>query len=126
MPSAKPSEAELEILQVLWQHQPCSIKVIHEQISQLRDVGYTTTQKQVQRMLDKGLITRTAGKGKNYNYSAAEPAAVTKGKLLDRMVKNVFGDSVSELMMHALGKSKVSKAEIEDLKKLLNQLDKDQ
>ncbi|MCP4884188.1 MAG: BlaI/MecI/CopY family transcriptional regulator, partial [Flavobacteriales bacterium] len=105
----KPSEAELEILQVLWEHQPCSVKLVHEIISRKKEVGYTTTLKQMQRMLDKGLVTREPGVGKSYNYTAAEKAEKTKGKLFDNLVANAFGNSVNELMMHALGKAKMSK-----------------
>lgn len=120
----KPSNAELEILQVLWEHQPCSVKFVHEIISKKKEVGYTTTLKQVQRMLDKGLVERERGAGKSFNYSATEKAEKTKSKLFDRLVENAFGNSVSELMMHALGKTKATPEEIEELKKFIKKLDK--
>ena len=119
----KPSDAELEILQVLWEHQPCSVKFVHEIISKKKEVGYTTTLKQVQRMLDKGLVEREPGEGKSYNYSATEKAEKTKGKLFDRLVENAFGNSVSDLMLHALGKSKATPEEIEELKAFIKKLD---
>lgn len=123
MSSKKPSAAELEILQVVWANQPCTVKVIHEHVSQIREIGYTTTLKQIQRMLDKGLLTRQPGKGKSYLYSAAESAQTTQGQLFDRLVENAFGNSVTELMMHALGKSKASPDEIEQIKKIIADLD---
>lgn len=123
MSSVKPSAAELEILQVIWTNQPCTVKVVHAQISQIREVGYTTTLKQIQRMLNKGLLTRQPGKGKSYLYSAAEPAQTTQGQLFDRLVENAFGNSITELMMHALGKSKASPDEIEQIKKIISDLD---
>ena len=55
----KPSPAETAILQVLWEHQPCSVKAIHAHLSRTKSVGYTTTLKQIQRMHDKGLVTIT-------------------------------------------------------------------
>ena len=122
----KPTDAELEILQVLWEQQPCSVKVVHEYISRQRDVGYTTTLKQMQRMLEKGLIRREPGKGKSYNYSAAESREATKGKLFDRLVENAFGNSVQDLMMHALGRGKASKDEIDAIRRFIDQLDEDE
>ena len=123
MSQIKPSDAELEILQVLWEHQPCSVKFVHEIISKKKEVGYTTTLKQVQRMQDKGLVERERGEGKSYNYSATEKAEKTKSKLFDRLVENAFGNSVSELMLHALGKSKATPEEIEELKTFIKKID---
>ena len=119
----KPSNAELEILQVLWAHQPCSVKFVNEIISKKKEVGYTTTLKQMQRMQEKGLVERERGEGKSFNYSATEKAEKTKSKLFDRLVENAFGNSVSELMMHALGKTKATPEEIEALKKFIKKLD---
>lgn len=119
----KPSEAELEILQVLWAKQPCTVKEIHAEISKTRDIGYTTTLKQMQRMHEKGLLTRAQGEGKSFLYKAEEKESIVKGKLVDRMVKNVFGDSVKDMMMAALGKRGTSKEEIDEIKAFLNNLD---
>ena len=79
----------MEILQVLWEKQPCTVKAIHAEISKTRDIGYTTTLKQMQRMLEKGLLKRTQGEGKSFLYEAEEKESIVKGKLVDRMVKNV-------------------------------------
>lgn len=122
----QPTEAELEILQVLWLHQPCTVKLIHEEIGKLRDVGYTTTLKQMQRMLEKGLLSREAGTGKSHNYRATIAREAIQDNLFDRLVDNVFGASVSKLVMHALGKANTSKEEIEEIKKFLDDLDKNQ
>lgn len=123
----KPTEAELAILRALWLHQPCGVKEIHAEVEKTREVGYTTTLKNVQRMLDKGLLNREPGAGKGYLYRAAESPATTKGKLFDRMVKNVFGDSVNDVVLHALGKTKASPAEIAEIKAIIEKLDqKDQ
>ena len=108
----KPSPAETAILQVLWEHQPCSVKSIHEHLSRTKSVGYTTTLKQIQRMLDKGLVTREPGEGKSYNYSAAVGEDDTKSRLFDRFVKTAFEGSVPDLVMHALGTDKASEDDI--------------
>ena len=119
----KPSEAETAILHVLWDKQPCSVKTVHEILRETKDVGYTTTLKQIQRLLDKGLVNREPGPGKSYLYSAAVTADETKGRLYDRFVATTFSNSVSDLVMHALGKGEPSEAEIEQIRKFLDKLD---
>lgn len=115
----KPSEAETAILQVLWDHQPCTVKKIHEIISASKDVGYTTTLKQVQRLLDKGLLDREPGPGKSYMYKATSSETDTKTKLFDRFVQTAFGNSVPDLVMHALGNNEPTEEEIKEIRALL-------
>ncbi len=121
----KPSEAETAILNVLWERQPCLVRDIHEALSAKKDVGYTTTLKQVQRLLDKGLVHREPGPGKSYLYSATMSEHETKTKLFNRFVETAFGNSVSELVMHALGSSQPSDSEIAEIKQFLEQLERD-
>ena len=123
MERQKPSEAELEILQVLWQHEPCTVKLVHEKISEKREIGYTTTLKQMQRMLDKGLVTRAAGTGKSHIYSAALPADQMRGNLFDRVLETAFGNSVGRLVMHALGNGTASQEEVAEIRRMLDQMD---
>ncbi|GHB00951.1 transcriptional regulator [Algimonas arctica] len=120
---AKPSPAETAILQVLWERQPCSVKAIHHALSQTKSVGYTTTLKQIQRMHDKGLVSRARGEGKSYDYSAAVNETDTKSGLFDRFVKTAFEGSVPDLVMHALGTDKASPDDIEKIREFLNSLD---
>jgi len=119
----KPSEAETAILHVLWDRQPCSVKTVHEVLSATKDVGYTTTLKQIQRLLDKGLVSRQPGPGKSYLYNATVSEDETKGRLFDRFVETAFSNSVPDLVMHALGKSQPSDSEIEEIRKLLKTLE---
>jgi len=119
----KPSEAETAILRVLWNHEPCTVKTIHQVISQSKDVGYTTTLKQVQRLLEKGLLAREPGPGKSYMYRTTSTAEDTKSKLFDRFVETAFGNSVSDLVMHALGKAETSDAELAEIRAFLKKLD---
>lgn len=120
----KPSAAETAILTVLWERQPCTVKDIHEALSGARDVGYTTTLKQVQRLQDKGFVTRERGDGRSYLYTAVVDERETKSALFDRFVENTFGNSVSDLVMHALGNESTSDAEIEAIKAFISKLDK--
>lgn len=120
----KPSPAETAILQVLWEHEPCSVKTIHAHLSRTKSVGYTTTLKQIQRMHDKGLVTRKPGEGKSYDYSAAVGESDTKSRLFDRFVSTAFEGSVPDLVMHALGTDKASPDDIEKIREFLDSLDK--
>ena len=113
-----PSEAELEILQVLWKDQPTSIREIHEQLSKIKDVGYTTILKQMQRMFDKGIVTRTK-EGKIHLYSAVLKEKNIQKGMLNKLVKTAFKGSKMDLVMQALGNSKVTPEEIEALQQWL-------
>lgn len=115
----KPSEAEVEILQILWERQPCSVRSVHEDISRFKDVGYTTILKQLQRMQDKGLVRREPGEGKSFNYSAVETAQATQSKLLGRLLRTAFKGDVNELVMHALGDAKTSGEDLAAIKKFI-------
>ncbi len=121
--SKKPSEAEVEILQILWEEQPCSVRRVHEIIGISKDVGYTTILKQLQRMQDKGLVTREPGDGKSYLYSAAQPQGQTQSNLLGRLLKTAFRGDVNELVMHALGDANASKEDLEAIKKFIAQIE---
>lgn len=119
----KPSAAETAILSILWEHQPCTVKTLHSHLSATKTVSHTTTLKQVQRMLEKGLVTREQGEGRSHLYSAAEAEDTTKDALLARFVDSAFGGSTSELVMHALGNEKTSDAEIDAIKAFIAKLD---
>ena len=121
----KPSAAETAILNVLWERQPCSVKTVHEVLSATKDVGYTTTLKQMQRLFEKGMVLREPGEGKSYKYRAAVAESETKTDLFDRFVETAFGDSVSDLVMHALGNEKTSDAEIEKIKQFIAKLERE-
>jgi len=119
----KPSAAETAILSILWESQPCSVKTLHARLKDARGVGYTTVLKQVQRMHEKGLVTRKQGQGRSFLYSATETEDATKSDLYERFVQNAFGGSASELVMHALGNETTSEAEIDAIKAFIAKLD---
>lgn len=121
--SPTPSAAEAEILQIVWDREPVSVRSVHEEILKCREVGYTTVLKQLQRMLDKGLVDRVPGTGKSYNYVATRPAAETRTTLLDRLTRTVFGNSTNDLVMHALGRNRVSDEDIRQIKQFISELE---
>ncbi len=119
----QPSEAELEILRILWDEQPCSVKRVHDLIAQHKNVGYTTILKQLQRMQDKGLVTRERGVGKSFLYMAAQPEELTQSTLLGRLLKSAFRGDVNELVMHALGDARASGQDLAMIKKFIEDIE---
>lgn len=118
----KPTTAELEILSVLWEDGPATVRAIHETLSQGKETGYTTTLKILQKMTDKGLVTRDESR-RSHVYHAAVQAEQTQRQLVDELVRQAFGGATEKLVMQALSLRKVAPEEIETLRKLLDQLE---
>lgn len=115
-----PSDAEIEILQVLWQHGRCTVRFIHEQVAQRREVGYTTTLKQMQRMAEKGFVQQHKT-GKSHEYTALLPEQEVKGSLVQRLIDTAFKGSTADLLLHALGGKSPSEDELDALEKWLEE-----
>jgi BlaI family transcriptional regulator, penicillinase repressor len=123
-PLPEPTKSELEILQVLWQHGPSTVRFVNDQLNeQKREVQYTSTLKLMQIMAEKGLLVRDETNMKHI-YSAAEEESKTKEFLLERFVNTMYNGSVSNLMMQLLGNKKTSKKELEAIKDLIRKMDK--
>ena len=120
-PILKPTEAELEILQVLWQHGPQTVRFVNDELNQKREVGYTTTLKWLQIMLEKGLVGRASGP-KPHVYHSAVREEETQGQLLDRFVDAAFGGSALKLVLRALGRTRTSREEMAQIRQVLNEL----
>lgn len=122
----QPSEGELEILQILWKIEPATVRQIHEALSATKAVGYTTTLKQIQRMLDdkKNLLSREEREGIHY-YRSLVPQQQARQNLVDKLAQQLFDGSGTQLAIQALGSGKVSQTELAELEKLLQNL-KDQ
>lgn len=120
----EPTKSELEILQVLWESGPSTVRVVNEKLNeQKREVNYTSTLKLMQIMFDKGILNRDDTNMKHI-YSPALPEAKTKSFLLDRFVDTMFKGSAAELMMQLLGNKKTSKKELDAIKALLEKMNK--
>jgi len=119
----EPTGAELEILSILWDKQPLTVREIHEKLSAKKDVGYTTTLKIMQNMTSKGLLEREL-KGKSHLYTPTYEMEETRENLLNRFLDNAFGGSASSLVMQLLGNSKTSEKELEEIKKVIDQIEK--
>ncbi|QKZ11877.1 BlaI/MecI/CopY family transcriptional regulator [Spirosoma sp. KUDC1026] len=120
----KPTDSELEILQVLWANGPSTVRQVHDKLSQSREIGYTTALKLMQIMHEKGLLTRDED-NRSHTYTAAVDEEATQQSLLDRFVETAFRGSASKLVMQLLGQHKASKEELDEIKNLLNQIDAD-
>jgi BlaI family transcriptional regulator, penicillinase repressor len=120
-----PTAAELEILNVLWENEPLTVKEIHEKLALLKDVGYTTTLKIMQNMTGKGLLRREPN-GKNHLYFSICKQEETRGRLLDRFLDSTFSGSASSLVMQLLGNKKTSQNDLSEIKKIIEQLEKNQ
>ncbi|HLU90400.1 MAG TPA: BlaI/MecI/CopY family transcriptional regulator [Cyclobacteriaceae bacterium] len=118
----KPTEAELEILLILWQLKKASVRQIHEELAKTKDTGYTTTLKMLQIMHGKGLVKRDEQK-RSHIYSPAVTEKDTQQSLLQGFLSATFGGSAKNLVMQALGQGKPSKAEIDEIRAFLDQLE---
>jgi BlaI family penicillinase repressor len=118
----KPTDSELEILQVLWENGPSSVRFVNEQLGERKDVGYTTTLKLLQIMHEKGLVVRNTD-ARSHIYEAAIERDVTQRNLLGTFVDNVFSGSAMNLVMQALGNHKASKDELDQIKALIEKME---
>ncbi|MCR5888881.1 BlaI/MecI/CopY family transcriptional regulator [Hymenobacter sp. J193] len=121
-PPAKPTESELEILHVLWQHGPSTVRFVNDYLSEKREIGYTTTLKLLQLMLDKGLVLRDDD-SKTHVYRAAVRQEETQGLLLDRFLDATFGGSALKMVMQALGNRSTSQEELNQIRHLLDEIE---
>jgi len=117
----KPTESELEILQILWQKGDCTVREVHDELTLNKEAGYTTTLKLMQIMAEKGLVERDTT-NRTHIYKAAVSQGEAQKHYLDKMITNVFNGSAANLVMQALGNHKSSRSEIEAIKQYLDQL----
>lgn len=117
----QPSEAELEILNFVWKLEPVAVRTLHERITATKDVGYTTVLKQVQRLVEKGVLEKEVSADGTHLYRAVVREQAVKQLLVDKMLHAAFGSSALQMMMHALGTQKASPEELQELKSWLDQ-----
>lgn len=120
--SPRPTDAELAILNVLWAQGACTVRDVHERLSQERDMGYTTVLKLMQIMFDKGLVTRDDSQ-RSHVYKARQKAQTTQRMLVTDLLVRAFGGSTEKLVMQALAAKKASKDELAEIRRLLDELE---
>src|SRR5918993_2948952 len=119
----KPTESELEILQVLWDRGIATVREVHEELSKTKEAGYTTTLKLMQIMHEKGIVKRDESL-RTHVYQPAVNKEKTQKHLLSKMIDSLFGGSSTQLVLQALGsgEQKVSAEELEEIQKMIENL----
>ncbi|HYK35778.1 BlaI/MecI/CopY family transcriptional regulator [Alloacidobacterium sp.] len=114
----KPTEAELELLRVLWEKGPATVRELHDAINVQRSVVYTSVLKILQIMTEKGLVEREES-GKAHIYRAAASQEQTQNQLLRDLSERLFSGSAAQLAMHALAMQPASAEELEEIRTLI-------
>jgi predicted transcriptional regulator len=115
----KATEAELEILNILWTHGPATVREVHDKLALKKEAGYTTTLKQMQIMLEKQLLSRVA-LGKAHVYTASVNQEQAQGQIIKRLIDSVFNGSAMQLVIQALGNHKASDSELDLIREYLD------
>jgi len=119
----QPTEAELEILRVLWKHGSCTVKEVHKKLEDKPPRSYTTVLKFLQIMHKKGLVTRDT-ENRAHVYQADLSLEKAQSKMLSNIIDKVFYGSASKLVMSALSSKKASQKELKEIRRLLKESDK--
>jgi BlaI family transcriptional regulator, penicillinase repressor len=116
----RPTEAELEILRVLWERGPSTVRQVHESLATQRETGYTTTLKLMQIMADKGLVTRDES-SRTHIYASRMSQETTQRQLVNDLVERAFGGSATELVLRALSSHKTTDDELSEIRRLIEE-----
>src|SRR6185436_17807272 len=119
MTTPAPTEAELEILRVLWDRGASTVRDVHDVVTRSKDVGYTTILKQMQVMHRKGLLARS-DRYRSHVYEPAESQAKTQRQMAGSLLQQAFGGSARHLLQSALAGRKVDAKEIDEIRALLD------
>ncbi len=117
-----PTDAELQILQVLWRLGPTTVRAVHEALASAS--AYTTTLKTMQIMAEKGLVSRDESQ-RSHVYTAAVGAEATERRLVGELVAKAFDGSAARLAMRALSSGRASREELAEVRSLLERLGED-
>ena len=112
---------ELDVMAVLWEHGPSTVRQVHDRLEPARGVGYTTVLKLMQIMFEKGLVKRDDS-AKTHIYHANVSRDSTQKQMVGKMVNSLFGGNSTQLVMQALGNATPSKDELDEIQKMLDNL----
>ena len=118
IPIPRPTEAELELLQILWQKEPATVREIHDSLSEDKPSGYTTVLKLLQIMTSKGLVVRDEA-NRAHVYRAAFTQDAMQSRLLKDLSNRLFAGSAAQLALHALAMEPASDDELSQIRALL-------
>lgn len=119
----RPTDAELAILQVLWQRGPSTVRQVQDALKTERGTGYTTMLKLMQIMYEKGLLRRDDSE-RSHIYEAAVSQRKTERRIVGDLLDQVFDGSARQLVLHALSVKKSSRAELDEIRKMIDELEK--
>jgi len=122
-PLPRPTDAEIEILHVLWKLGPATVRQVHEHLAETKQAQYTTTLKQLQVMTEKGLVTRDESE-RSHVYHAAVARNHVQRQATTHLLDRVFGGSARVMLMEALGARRVSKKELAEMRQMLDDYEK--
>jgi predicted transcriptional regulator len=114
----RPTEAELELLRILWEKQPATVREIYDALNEERASGYTTVLKMLQIMTAKGLVVRDEA-NRAHVYRAAISQDAMQSKILKDLTVRLFSGSAAQLALHALSMAPASDAELDEIRALL-------
>src|ERR1700761_8067527 len=120
----EPTKSELEILQVLWDKGPSTVRDVNNELLKQKDVNYTTTLKLMQIMADKGILNRDEAQMKHI-YSVAQEEQKTKAYLVDKFVDSMYKGSSGKLVMQLLGNKNTSLQDLQEIKELIKKLEEE-
>jgi BlaI family transcriptional regulator, penicillinase repressor len=120
-----PTDAELEILSVLWDLGPSTVRSVQVALNEHKPVGYTTALKLLQIMNEKGLVRRDEST-RTHVYEAAVPREQTQTALVKDLVTRAFGGSASALVLGALAAQPATQDEVAEIRRMLDELESGQ
>ena len=119
----RPTDAELEILKVLWRRGPSTVREVFEALSEARGTGYTTVLKLMQIMAGKGLVKRDEGE-RAHRYEAALAGGETQRQLVGDLLRKAFDGSAKNLVLQALSSERASAEELAEIRRMLDELER--
>lgn len=119
----RPTDGELEILNVLWERGPSTVREVHDVLHEKKEMGYTTVLKLMQIMAEKGLVERDETE-RAHRYCARLAKEQTQQQLVGDLLDRAFKGSAAQLVMHALESRKTSTEELKNIRKLLDEFER--
>jgi predicted transcriptional regulator len=118
----RPTDAEISILQVIWEHQPCTVRRVWEELSRVHKTGYNTVLKLMQIMTTKGLVVRDES-NKAHLYTATREREQTQGQLVRDLMTRAFEGSAAAMAIRALSEKRATPEELDEIRRLLDGMD---
>jgi BlaI family transcriptional regulator, penicillinase repressor len=121
----RPTDGELAILRVLWEHGPCTVRRVQEVLDARRPTGYTTALKLMQIMTDKGLLARDESR-RTHVYSPRVSAEEIQQGLVRDLLDRAFAGAADQFVLRVLNAKKVSREELAKIRGLLDEIEREE